>query len=196
MKRAVFLDRDGTIIVDRHYLREPSGVELLPGAAKAIGILHDLGLAVVLTSNQSGIGRGYITEKQHTDVHAAFIQHLGRYGLTVDAAYYCPHVPNDRCSCRKPNAGMLVTAATDLGLSLRGSFMIGDRMSDVEAGRRAGCRTGWVRTDPDREVVDTSASSHGPDFVGDNLLAAAYWIERQLDGCAATQVTQAPGCDP
>ena len=140
-RRAVFLDRDGTLIVDHGYLRDPGEVLLLTGVAEALYDLKRFGFSLVLVSNQSGIGRGIITEEQANQVHRRLISCLNACGITLDGAYYCPHSPWQGCSCRKPSPGMLIKAATELTLDLARSFMIGDRPTDVEAGRRAGCRS-------------------------------------------------------
>ncbi len=180
MRHAVFLDRDGTIIEDRDYLCDPREIELIPGAAKALRLLNRLHMPVVLISNQSGIGRGYISNEQHESVHEAFVRILRNNDCFIDAAYYCPHVPQDHCACRKPKSGMLRTAASELGLFLEGSFLVGDRMSDVEAGKRVGTRTALVLTGHGRQLLPWIDLSKWPDFVGDDVLAAALWIERMV----------------
>lgn len=139
MKRAVFLDRDGTLIVDRGYLHHPDQVQLLPEAVPALRSFRAWGFALVVCSNQSGIGRGLLTEAQAGEVHSRFSAAFAAYGIVFDAVHYCPHGPEDGCPCRKPEPGMLQEAAKDLSLDLGRSFMIGDKLSDVEAGHRAGC---------------------------------------------------------
>lgn len=139
MKRAVFLDRDGTLIVDRGYLHHPDQVQLLQGAVPALRSLRAWGFALVVCSNQSGIGRGLLTEAQAGEVHARFSAAFAAHAITFDAVHYCPHGPEDGCSCRKPKPGMLQEAAKDHALNLGRSFMIGDNLSDVEAAHRAGC---------------------------------------------------------
>lgn len=186
---AVFIDRDGTIIEDRDYLQHPEGVTFIPGAAKALRLFDKLGLPVVLISNQSGIGRGIISEQQHAQVHEAFLLQLRHHGCYVDASYYCPHKPDDGCACRKPNPGLLHEAAFDLGLSLSASFMIGDRLSDIEAGRRAGCRSALVLTGRGRDTLECLQPWQTPDFVGDDLLAVAFWIKRELGQNTSTKAS-------
>jgi D-glycero-D-manno-heptose 1,7-bisphosphate phosphatase len=139
--RAVFLDRDGTLIEDLGYPREPDRVRLLAGVAEGLLGLRRAGFRLVLVGNQSGIGRGIITEDEARSVHERFVDVLARKGIPLDDVKYCPHAPWDNCVCRKPAPGLLLAAADELGLELGDSFMIGDKPSDVEAGRRAGSRT-------------------------------------------------------
>jgi D-glycero-D-manno-heptose 1,7-bisphosphate phosphatase len=138
---AVFLDRDGTLMHDVGYPNDPDSVVLLDGAAKALATLRQKGFRLVVVSNQSGIARGLVTPTQAAAVHERFVDELSRNGAALDDARYCPHGPGDGCSCRKPEAGLLVSAANDLGIDTESSFLIGDKESDVEAGRRVGCRT-------------------------------------------------------
>jgi D-glycero-D-manno-heptose 1,7-bisphosphate phosphatase len=149
-QRAVFLDRDNTIIDDPGYLNDPDAVRLLPGAADAIRRLNDAGYAVVVATNQSGVARGRITERQLADVHERVRELLLEQGARLDAIYYCPYlagveasVPRFRkdSALRKPKPGMLLRAASEMDLALPASWMVGDSARDVQAGRRAGCRT-------------------------------------------------------
>ena len=141
MNRALFMDRDGTVMVDVGYPRRPDDVELLPDAPPTLARLHELGFKLVVVSNQSGVGRGLVTADEAEAVHARFVEALRASGVELDGAYYCPHSPDEGCSCRKPSPELLERAAHELGLDLPQSFMVGDRDSDLEAGRRAGCRT-------------------------------------------------------
>jgi D-glycero-D-manno-heptose 1,7-bisphosphate phosphatase len=138
-RRAVFLDRDGTIIHDRGYPRDPALVELLPGAANGLTILRERGLLLVVVSNQSGLARGLVTPAEAKAVHRRFLTCLAEQGLVLDGVYYCPHGPDEDCSCRKPAPGLILQAAAELKIDLSRSFMTGDKRSDVEAGIRAGC---------------------------------------------------------
>jgi len=156
-RRAIFLDRDGTITIDTGYPSDPDEVELLPGAADGLRTLRDRGWALVLVSNQSAVGRGIITLEQAQAVHDRLLVALRASGVEFDGAYYCPHTPDDACECRKPRSGLLRRAATELRLDLAGSVMVGDRQSDVEAGRDAGCTTvllGPGEGDPDVRATD------------------------------------------
>ena len=138
MTRALFLDRDGTLIVDVGYPRDPALVEALPGALDVLRELQQR-FKLIIISNQSGIGRGLITEAEAAAVHARVVEQFAAEGVTFTAAYYCPHAPDAGCRCRKPAPGLLEDAAREHGVDLATSIMIGDKPSDVEAGRAAGC---------------------------------------------------------
>ena len=140
-RRGIFLDRDGTLIHDMGYPRDAQQVQLLPGAVAALARLRDEGWLLVLISNQSGIGRGLVTAEEAEQVHSQVIASLAAQGIELTGAYYCPHAPEEKCQCRKPAPGMLRQAAKELHIDLGSSFMIGDKPSDIEAGKRAGCRT-------------------------------------------------------
>jgi histidinol-phosphate phosphatase family protein len=141
LRPAVFLDRDGTLIEDVGYPRDPEAVRLLEGAPEALAALRRAGFALVVVSNQSGIGRGLVTRDEARAVHDRFVRELRAHGVELDDVRYCPHSPEDACACRKPAAGLLLDSARELGLDLGRSFMVGDKPDDVEAGRAAGCRT-------------------------------------------------------
>lgn len=156
--RALFLDRDGTIIFDRGYLKAAHEVCLLAGAGEALATIKEHGFALVLISNQSGIGRGLITPEQAEEVHQAVVTQLMEHGVRLDAVCYCPHTPAENCRCRKPSPEMLLRAAQEIHVDLARSFMIGDKACDIEAGKRAGCRTillqhGVPPTEPRPDVV-------------------------------------------
>lgn len=136
--RALFIDRDGTLIVDVGYPRDPEQVEPLPGAIAALRELR-ASFALVIVSNQSGIGRGLIAPAEALAVHERVLERFASGGVQFAGSYYCPHTPGAGCACRKPAPGMLLQAADELGLDLVGSIMIGDKPSDIAAGRAAGC---------------------------------------------------------
>jgi D-glycero-D-manno-heptose 1,7-bisphosphate phosphatase len=140
-QRAIFADRDGTVIDDVSYIADASQVKLVTGAAAGLAALRDQGFRLVVVSNQSGIGRGLISEEQARAVHDRFVSELRRHGIRLDDVRYCPHAPGDGCACRKPLPGLLVESSRDLGIDLGRSYMVGDKPSDVEAGRSAGCMT-------------------------------------------------------
>ena len=141
MNKAVFLDRDGTIIADRGYLKNPDDVELLPGAADGMLRLRKAGFSLVLITNQSGIGRGYFSQATVEKQHQRLAALLAQAGVALDDLRLCPHVPDANCDCRKPSPKLLQDAADKLKIDLNRSFMIGDKPSDIAAGRNAGCRT-------------------------------------------------------
>lgn len=139
---AVFVDRDGTVIEDRHYLSDPDGVALLPGAADAIAKLNEADIPVILVTNQSGIGRGYFSESEYRAVHDRMVELLASSGAILTASLHCPHAPNREppCDCRKPKSGLFLMAAEHLGLSLADSWYVGDKMRDLEPGIAEGGR--------------------------------------------------------
>ena len=152
-RRAVFLDRDGTINVEKNYLHKIEDFEFLHGAPEAIKALKDAGFLVIVVSNQSGIGRGYFDERAVESLHKHIQTKLTDYGTSIDAFYYCPHHPDEGldayktvCDCRKGAPGMLLRAAVEYDIDLSHSFMVGDKLADVEAGERAGCRSLLVLT--------------------------------------------------
>lgn len=137
MTRALFLDRDGTLIVDTGYPRDPALVSPLPGALEALRELQTT-FSLVIISNQSGVGRGLITKDEAAAVHARTVELFAAGGVRFAGAYYCFHAPEAKCRCRKPAPGLILDAQAELGLDLATSWMIGDRESDLEAGRAAG----------------------------------------------------------
>ncbi len=148
MKPALFLDRDGTIIEDTGYVRRVDDVRLLPGVREALLELSKH-YALVLVSNQSGVGRGMFGAAELDAVHARMTELLAP--VAFGGVYYCLHAPSDDCACRKPRPGMLHAAAHDLGLDLSRSLMVGDKASDVAAGAAAGCRTALLGLSVDRD---------------------------------------------
>ena len=163
--RALFLDRDGTIIRDQVYAKDARQVCLLAGAGEALARIQASGFALVLISNQSGIGRGLITPEEAGEVHQAVVARLAEYGVRLDAAYYCPHAPEEACGCRKPSPALLLRAAKELDLDLARSFMVGDKASDIEAGKRAGCRTILLSAQEKPVLAANDPPEHQPDEV-------------------------------
>jgi histidinol-phosphate phosphatase family protein len=139
--KAVFVDRDGTLIEDVGYARDPDDVCLVDGAVEALETFRRRGFRLIVVSNQSGIGRGVISPVEANAVHDRFVAELATRGVRLDDVRYCPHGPDAGCDCRKPEPGLLLAAAREHGIDLSSSFMIGDAARDVEAGRRAGCTT-------------------------------------------------------
>lgn len=143
---ALFLDRDGVVIVDRDYLSDPAGVELVPGAAAAMVRAASAGYLLIGLSNQSGIGRGRFGPAALEAVMARVDLELSRHGAAFDAMYYCPHAPEDGCRCRKPGPGLLEEAAVSFRWEAARSWVVGDKASDVELGRRHGLGAVLVAT--------------------------------------------------
>ena len=139
--KAIFLDRDGTVIFDRGYLGDPDGVELVPGVVGALRRLYQAGFVMFFISNQSGIGRGLITEEQSNAVHRRTLDVLADEGIPFMGSYICPHAPWDPCECRKPSPYLLRRAEAEHGVDFSRSFMIGDKKTDVDVGKAVGCHT-------------------------------------------------------
>jgi histidinol-phosphate phosphatase family protein len=141
MRAALFLDRDGTIIEDTGYPRDPALVRLMPGAPAALRVAKDeLGLVLVIVSTQSGVARGLVTPEEARAVQGRVVEAFAAEGVRFDGAYFCFHGPDDGCACRKPRPGLLRDAIRELGVDPARSVMIGDKAADVEAGLAAGCR--------------------------------------------------------
>ena len=157
--RAVFLDRDGTLMADVGYPRHPDQVRLLPGVAEGLAACRDAGFRLAIISNQSGVGRGSFGADAVQAVHRRLLDLLEAEGVQIDDAQYCLHAPEDECACRKPLPLMIERSARQLGAEPSASFMIGDKPSDIEAGRSAGCRT--ILLSPATDPSDGSAA----DFV-------------------------------
>jgi D-glycero-D-manno-heptose 1,7-bisphosphate phosphatase len=182
----VALDRDGTLNVERHYLADPAHVELIDGAAEGLRHLRDLGLELLVVTNQSGVGRGYFTEQMLGRIHDRLRECLDAEGVELSGIYVCPHVPADGCPCRKPGTALLERAARERTFDPREAFVIGDKASDVEMGRRAGATTFLVRTGYGESVA--ASGDVGADFIVEDLREAARVIEGLLPsgGPAAT----------
>jgi D-glycero-D-manno-heptose 1,7-bisphosphate phosphatase len=189
---AVFLDRDGTVNVEVHYLSQPEQLQLLPTVSETIAMLNACDIPVVVVTNQAGIARGYFPEVRLQDIHRSLQEMLGHQNARLDGIYYCPHHPSAGlgayrtvCECRKPLPGMLTRAAADLGLDLSRSLMIGDRESDLQAGASAGCQTALVRTG---YGVETSAAIDMSELKGIGIFdtvaeAVSAWLKpRPIDG--------------
>ena len=171
LRRAAFLDRDGTLIDDEHYLARPELVRLRPGAAAAVRRLNAAGIAAVVVTNQSGIARGLLTEDDYRRVAARLDELLAAAGARLDASYHCPHHPevSGACACRKPGVALHERAAAELGLDLAASAYVGDRLRDVLPARRFG-GLGILVPGPDTPTADMMraraefalASSLGP----------------------------------
>ncbi len=183
---AVFLDRDGTLIVNKPYNSDPGAIELLPGVIEGLRVLQRAGYLLVVVTNQAGVARGYFDEGAIARHHRALQAEVRRYGVRFRAFYYCPHhvdgvIPElaRACDCRKPGGGMILRAASDLSIDPNRSWLIGDQESDVEAGRRAGCRSALI--DPRASWPDGRAAG--------GFLAVA----RMIAGSTVLAEQDAPG---
>lgn len=144
LQKAVFLDRDGTLIIDKVYLNDPDQIEYLPDVFEALRRLRDAGFIFLIATNQSGIARRLVEPVNLDETHRRMRAEFARHGVDLKAFYYAPYSVESNHWVRKPNPGMLIRGAMDFRVDLEASWMIGDRYSDVEAGRRAGCRTGLL----------------------------------------------------
>ncbi|HEX5164526.1 MAG TPA: HAD family hydrolase [Thermomicrobiales bacterium] len=169
MNRAIFLDRDGTLVHARHYPSRPADLILYDGIGPRLRRLHEIGFKLFVVTNQSGIARGYFTEQDLTAMHDHLSRELETLGVSVDGFYHCPHHPDGviehlaiTCDCRKPQPGMIRRAARDHGIELEWSWFVGDILDDIQAGNTAGCAT--VLVDLGTESRPTSPIRR-PDFV-------------------------------
>jgi len=181
MERAVFLDRDGTIIEDVGYIDGCDKVKFLLGSGEAIRLLNETGFRVIVITNQAGVARGYFTEETVKEINEYVQESLAKQEAFIDMIYYCPHHVEGiieeyrkECSCRKPNPGMIEKAVREFDIDLKNSFLIGDKISDIEAGRRAGCKTILLAGEdpPDNYKEDTVIS----DYVASDLHQAVEWL--------------------
>lgn len=190
-RRAVFLDKDGTLIENLPYNVDPRRIRLAPQAGEALRLLSSLGYALFVVSNQSGVARGLFAESALTQVWATVRELLARESVTLEEIAWCPHhedgvVPRYAltCCCRKPAPGMLLRLATAHGVDLAHSWMIGDILDDVEAGHRAGCRS--VLVDNGNETLWELSPLRAPDHTATTLLEAAHMIRAETAGVTTT----------
>lgn len=181
LRPAVFIDKDGTLIDNVPYNVDPARIELACTAPEALRLLHEAGYTLVVVSNQSGVARGYFQESDLIAVESRLRELLAEAGVSLGGFYYCPHHPLGRvasyaieCECRKPAPGLIKSAASELGLDLSRSWLIGDILDDIEAGRRSGCRT--VLIDNGNETQWRTGKEREPDAVAGNLASAARTI--------------------
>jgi len=194
-RAAVFMDRDGTIIDDTGFIRRVEDVKLLPNAAEAISRLNAAGWLVIVVTNQSGVARGLLTEKDVAATNRRMQELLQLEGAHVDAIYYCPHLPEGKvseyaivCDCRKPRPGMLLKAVEEHDIDLSSSVMIGDAPRDVEAGLDAGTRAIFLTESPTRADQAPDACGTAPDL----LSAVDEILEHPLTAAAGEKPSQGP----
>ena len=180
-QRAIFLDRDGTLVHPYHYPSAPEHLHLYENIGSALWALQRMGFLLIVITNQSGIARGYFSEEDLQRMHTHLRNELTRWDVHLDAIYYCPHHPDGsipelalRCDCRKPQPGMLLRAAQDYTLDLGASWFVGDILDDVEAGNRAGCRT--ILVDLETEPLPQSVQRR-PTFVARDTIHALRMIQ-------------------
>jgi D-glycero-D-manno-heptose 1,7-bisphosphate phosphatase len=177
MTRAVFLDRDGTLMVEKNYLSDPAQVELLPGVPEALKQLQDAGLKLFIVTNQSGIGRGYYTLSDMHRVNERLCAELAKHGVRIEKTYFAPEAPEAPSRGRKPSPQFLFDARDEFGLDLSQSYMIGDKLADLECGWNAGVKESLlVRTGYGAEVERTMTAKLTAAVIVDDLRSAARRI--------------------
>ncbi|MFH0925379.1 MAG: D-glycero-beta-D-manno-heptose 1,7-bisphosphate 7-phosphatase [bacterium] len=186
--KAIFLDRDGTINEDMGYLNHIDRFILLPRSIEAIKLINKSGFKAVVVTNQAGLGMGYFSETLLEEIHIKLKNLLEKSGAYLDGIYHCPHHPNAlvekykaNCECRKPRSGMLLKASRDIGIDLQESFMIGDKIVDVELAHGVGAKGIMVKTGYGKGEYEYSRHKwkNQPDYIADDLYEAVKWI---LDG--------------
>jgi D-glycero-D-manno-heptose 1,7-bisphosphate phosphatase len=197
--RAVLMDRDGTVCDEVGYVNHVSRVRLLPRSAAAIRRAREAGFKIVVMTNQAGVARGYFTEDLVHQVHDRLREMLAAEGTAVDAIYYCPHHPDTGdepyrkdCDCRKPRPGMLLRARDEMGIDPTRSYVVGDSMRDIEAGRRFGATTILVMTGYGRGEYEhrTAGWTSGPDHIAEDLMDAVDWILSRDEAARASGATR------
>lgn len=175
----VFLDRDGTINEDVGYLKDPAGLVIIEGAARAIRLLNEKKIKVIVVSNQSGVGRGYYTDSDVEAVNLKLKELLGNDGAVLDAIYYCNHHPDIECSCRKPGTGMAELAAIEHELNSSLAYVVGDKDSDIGLARNLKARGVLVLTG--KGANELEGMEEAPDFIAKDLNDAVDWILADIE---------------
>jgi len=174
--KAVFIDRDGTINVNVGYIDNPDKFQMYPGIAKGIKLLQDNGFKIIVITNQSGISRGFFTEETLKKIHERMMKELSKKDASIDGLYFCPHHPKDNCNCRKPKTEMFEKAIKKHDVDVSKSFVIGDRMLDVEVGHRIGCKTVLIPERKEMVEKEREESLVEPDYICDDFYLGVLWI--------------------
>ena len=174
--RTVFVDRDGTINENTGYIKNPEDLVLYPKVSEGIRLLNKNGYKVIVITNQSGISRGYFSEETLEKIHNKMKEELSKKDAFIDAIYFCPHHPDENCKCRKPQPGLLKTAIKEFDVDVSKSFIIGDRMLDIEAGNKVGCKT--ILVPEKKEIVknEMEKSNITPDYIANDFVKGVEWI--------------------
>ena len=195
-QRAVFLDRDGTINREASFLGRPSQLELEPAAPEGLKILQDAGFELIVVSNQSGVARGYFDEDAVKRVNKTLSRRLAKEGVRLERFYFCPHHPEGvvpeharYCHCRKPQPGLLLKAAAEVGIDLKSSYSVGDSLRDLEAGRAAGTKAVLVMTGFGQEA-SREARPGAADYIARDLADAARWIVNDSGAAGTSNVNR------
>ncbi|MFV9505131.1 MAG: D-glycero-alpha-D-manno-heptose-1,7-bisphosphate 7-phosphatase [Oscillochloridaceae bacterium umkhey_bin13] len=176
--QALFLDRDGVINENRHdYVKSWQELQPISGVFEALRCLTQAGWPIFVVTNQAAINHGRLSEVELVEIHKRLQALALRHGGVINDFRYCPHRPDEGCACRKPGSAMLTCLAQQYGLDLTRSYLIGDALTDIAAGKAVGCQTILVRTGRGKEQLDLPAFAHWrPDYVATDLLAATDWI--------------------
>ncbi len=181
MKKAVFIDRDGTINIEKHYLYKIEDFEFLPGVVDGLRLLQDTGYKLIIITNQSGIGRGYYTEEDYNTLNNWMIDELKRHDVVIDAVYYCPHLPDAKiekyrkiCNCRKPAIGLYERAIKDFDIDISCSWTIGDKIRDCSICEKTECKGFLIENNEKVEIIDAVKNGcyRNINYVADLLTAA------------------------
>lgn len=176
--KAVFIDRDGTINVDGPYLSDPDKFEMYSGVGEGVKKLKENGFKIIVITNQSGIARGYFTENDLGDIHAKMEKEFKKFNVELDGIYYCPHHPDDNCNCRKPKTGLFEIAIRDHDIDIKESYMLGDKMLDIEAGTKINTRTILIPVTHSNIKILTKnyEMKYFPDYIAKDFITAVEWI--------------------
>lgn len=179
--KAVFLDRDGTLNKEIGFAKKKEDYERLPGVVEGLKILMKLGFKLIVVTSQSGVARGFYTEKEVHEFHDHLTKDLEKEGVKIDAFYFCPHHATQgigkykvECDCRKPKTGMIDKAVKDFEIDTKKSYMIGDKDADIMMGKAAGCTSIFVKTGTNKNLQGIA-----PDYTAENLHDAAKWIKKK-----------------
>lgn len=180
--KAVFVDRDGTINVNVHYLDDPDKFEMYLGVGEGVKKLKDSGFKVIVITNQSGIARGYFTKKQLSNIHEKMRKEFQKFDIELDGIYYCPHHPDDNCNCRKPNTELFEKAVKEHNIEIKKSYMLGDKIPDISAAKKIGAGAILI---PEPHLKGKLLSKNNdwesnPDYIADDFLDAVEWILEKL----------------
>jgi len=173
MNKAVILDRDGVLNEDPGYVHRIEDFKLIPGVIEALNLLKNDFKFVIIT-NQSGIGRGYYTEQDFHKFNNRLVKELKKQNIIIEKTYFCPHHPEEKCNCRKPNIKFIKEAEKEFDIDIKNSFVIGDHPYDIKLGKNAGCKTVYLLTG--HGMRHKKEMEGKPDFIANNLLEAAEWI--------------------
>lgn len=178
-KPAAFLDRDGTIIHDRpgYYLLSASKMKLYKKSVPALKIIQDLGFRLIIITNQSAVARGYMTLEKSREINAALAKTLKKKGVLIEGIYFCPHSPQENCSCRKPKTGLVKEALKNHKISLKDSVLVGDKKSDMELAAKLGIKAVFVKTGHGRSQPEKNGFV--PELITENIMGAAQIFRRK-----------------